>query len=61
MMKNVNVILSEWEWKCVLDTLKCSSERADARIDYCLSIIEEKIRSSVFSVDLIGGDTYEEE
>ena len=49
MMKNVNVTLSEWEWKCVLDTLKCSSERADARIDYCLDIIEEKIRSSVFS------------
>ena len=56
-MKNVNVILSEWEWKCVLDTLQCSSERADARIDYCPDIIEEKIRSSVFS----GGDTYEEE
>lgn len=47
-MKNVNVTLSEWEWKCVLDTLQDSSERADARIDYCLDIIEEKIRSSVF-------------
>lgn len=49
MMKNVNVTLSEWEWKCVLDTLQYSSERADARIDYCLDIIEEKIRSSAFS------------
>lgn len=57
MMKNVNVTLSEWEWKCVLDTLQNSSERADARIDYCLDIIEEKIRSRAFS----GGDTYEEE
>lgn len=56
-MKSVNVTLSEWEWKCVLDTLQCSSERADARIDYCLSIIEEKIRNSAFS----GGDTHEEE
>ena len=50
-MKNVNVTLSEWEWKCVLDTLQYSSERADARIDYCLDIIEEKIRSSAFSGD----------
>lgn len=51
-MQNVNeriaVTLSEWEWKCVLDTLQDSRERADARIDYCLDIIEEKIRSSVF-------------
>lgn len=51
MMKNVNVTLSEWEWKCVLDTLQYSGERADARIDYCLDIIEEKIRNSVFSED----------
>ena len=57
MRQSVNVTLSEWEWKCVLDTLQCSSERADARIDYCLSIIEEKIRNSGFS----GGDYYEEE
>ena len=56
MMKNINVTLSEWEWKCVLDTLKYSSERADVRIDYCLGIIEEKIRNSAFS-----GDTYDYE
>lgn len=56
MRQSVNVILSEWEWKCVLDTLQDSRERADARIDYCLSIIEEKIRNSVFS-----GNTCEEE
>lgn len=28
MMQSVNVTLSEWEWKCVLDTLQYSSERA---------------------------------
>ena len=56
MRQSVNVTLSEWEWKCVLDTLEDSRERADARIDYCLDIIEEKIRSSVFS-----GDAYGEE
>lgn len=49
MMKSINVTLSEWEWKCVLDTLKYSGERADVRIDYCLGIIEDKIRNSAFS------------